>query len=61
MLQQGFRWLKNRLICTKLATFGVPNQMIGWIKSYLENQSIQFHIEDVFSEDAAVPSGVPQG
>lgn len=50
----------HRFLCVKLATLEMPYLMVGWIKSYRTNHTFQVYIEEVVSEETAIPSVVLQ-
>lgn len=58
---KAFDIVNHRIICAKLTALGVSPEVVGWVRSFLANRTFQVRIDDVVSDSAAVPSGVPQG
>ena len=52
-------WYKGLL--AKLPMFGLHNNLIKWIASFLSNRSIAIRVDGFLSEPHSINSGVPQG
>ena len=52
-------WPKGLL--AKLPMFGLHNNLIKWIASFLSNRSIAIRVDGFLSEPHSINSGVPQG
>ena len=50
----------DRLI-TKIAATGLELRVIGWIREFLLGRTQRVRVDEQFSEEIAVTSGVPQG
>ena len=50
----------DRLI-TKIAATGLDLRVIGWIREFLLGRTQGVRVDEQFSEEIAVTSGVPQG
>ena len=59
-LRCGQLEVKGELI-SKLHRYGIHKNLIGWIKCFLANRKQKVHVEETFSNWAAVISGIPQG
>lgn len=58
---KAFDRLIHEILCRKLHDFGLPPNMIEWLKSYLSNRTQFVKNGNSSSTDFNVPSGVPQG
>jgi hypothetical protein len=60
-ISKAFDKIPHDLLATTLADSGVPDSLLFWILSFLENRTFQVRVGDCYSSTANVTSGVPQG
>ena len=60
-LSAAFDLVDSSLLVRKLEAYGLCEDVIMWIKSYLSNRKQAVWIDHVLSDWREVPAGVPQG
>ena len=60
-LSKAFDKVDHRRLLLKLHRFGINNDVISWIKSFLTNRTQKVVLDGEESESRPVMSGVPQG
>ena len=61
-LKKAFDLIDHGVLIRKLSNFDIPDKIIGWIVSFLQNRKQRVKLsQDCFSEWGMVPAGVPQG
>jgi hypothetical protein len=58
---KAFDSVNHSVLIAKLKTYGITDQLLTWISSYLMNRFQQVKINGFLSNKIPVPSGVPQG
>ena len=58
---KAFDKVSHNLLLTKLYSMGVSGAVHKWISAFLHNRTQRVVVNGVFSDDAPVSSGVPQG
>ncbi len=58
---KAFDMVPHGCLLTKLNSYGIRNNILNWIESFLSNRSQQVVVDGEKSESAPVTSGVPQG
>ena len=58
---KAFDIVPHRRLLYKLSYYGIRDNTLSWIESFLSNRSQQVVVDGEFSETAQVTSGVPQG
>jgi hypothetical protein len=58
---KAFDSISHTTLITKLQTFGIQNNIVAWLHSYLFNRRQCVHLRGSKSTWIFVPSGVPQG
>ena len=59
---KAFDLIDHGVLIGKLSNFDIPDKIIGWIVSFLQNRKQRVKLsQDCFSEWGMVPAGVPQG
>ena len=60
--KKAFDLIDHGVLIRKLSNFDIPDKIIGWIVSFLQNRKQRVKLsQDCFSEWGMVPAGVPQG
>ena len=59
--RKAFDAVPHQRLIAKLKTYGISGKLLEWIKTFLSGRSQQVVINGVCSDEAPVPSGVPQG
>ena len=59
--EKAFDKVSHRRLLSKLRSYGINDQVIEWIKSFLSNRSQCVKINQKLSNSRAVLSGIPQG
>jgi hypothetical protein len=60
-LSKAFDTVNHRYLIHKLEAYGVADNAMGWIRSFLCERTMQVRVRDAVSNPAPVTSGVPQG
>jgi hypothetical protein len=58
---KAFDVVSHAKLITKLNGMGISHEIIAWIRSFLSNRKQKVKIENEFSNEISVTSGVPQG
>ena len=58
---KAFDKVPHRRLLFKIERYGITENVHGWIKSFLTGRTQCVSINNVYSEPAAVTSGIPQG
>ena len=58
---KAFDKVPHKRLLKKLETVGVCGRNLSWINSFLSNRTQRVVLEGVFSDEAQILSGVPQG
>ena len=58
---RAFDSLNHNLLVEKIRKYGIPNDSLRWLSSYLSDRSLQVRVNDVLSTAFTATSGVPQG
>ena len=53
--------MDHKILCNKLATYGVQHRELSWFESYLANRKQYCSVNDIESETEDIEVGVPQG
>ncbi len=56
-----FDSVNHRLLLAKLLSFGLFDNTVRWVRSYLMLRTYRVEVADAFSQRKKVNSGVPQG
>ena len=59
--RKAFDTVPHAKLLQKLEYYGIDNQIIQWIRSFLTGRSQRVVLDGVFSDEVEVTSGVPQG
>ena len=60
-ISKAFNRVWHKGLLAKLPMFGLHNNLIKWIASFLSNRSIAIRVDGFLSEPHSINSGVPQG
>ena len=60
-LQKAFDTIDHDILLQKLYAIGFSKHSVNWFRSYLTNRIFLVNLGNVFSQQACVSSGVPQG
>ena len=60
-ISKAFDHVWHKGLLAKLPKFGLHNNLITWIASFLSDRSITIRIDGFLSEPQSINSGVPQG
>ena len=60
-MTKAFDSINHQLLFDKLQSCGIRGTPLNWIKSYLENRSLQVKLNNVLSDNFPVSFGTPQG
>ena len=60
-LSKAFDTVNHRFLINKLNAYGVADNAVSWIRSFLGDRTMQVRVHDSLSTPSAVYSGVPQG
>ena len=60
-LSAAFDTLDHSILLKRLESFGFNDLVLKWFSSYLSDRSQCVNINNLFSNDVALPFGVPQG
>ena len=58
---KAFDKVPHRRLIHKIEKYGITNNILGWIKSFLSNRTQCVSVNEARSASAAVTSGIPQG
>ncbi len=58
---KAFDSVNQRLLLAKLESFGLCENVIRWIRSYLTERTYKVQVADELSQWTRIKSGVPQG
>ena len=58
---KAFDKVPHRRLLNKIFSFGLPIQMVNWIKSFLHNRFYKVKINSSLSDSYPVLNGIPQG
>ena len=60
-LSKAFDLIPHNLLLAKLAAYGIRNESLTLLQSYLQDRSQRVKIENITSDSVSVTRGVPQG
>jgi retron-type reverse transcriptase len=58
---KAFDKVPHKRLLYKMKYFGISEQLINWVKSFLSNRTQAILLENMASSKISVTSGVPQG
>mgnify|MGYP003507204238 CR=1 FL=1 len=59
--RKAFDTVPHERLVLKLEAYGITGRISGWVKSFLSDRSQRVRVNDDFSGNTAVKSGIPQG
>ena len=60
-LQKAFDKIPHKRLISKLFSYGINKNIIGWIEAFLHNRKQRVRVKESLSNWALVWSGIPQG
>jgi len=60
-LQKAFDKIPHKRLISKLHSYGIHKNLIGWIECFLAIRKQRVRVKETFSNSAAIISGIPQG
>jgi len=60
-LTKAFDKVSHKLLCSKLYSYEIRGNTLGWIQDFLKHRTQQVIVDGYTSSPSAVASGVPQG
>jgi retron-type reverse transcriptase len=60
-MQKAFDTVPHSRLLEKLSTFGIQGPILTWLSDYLSNRKFTVKVNNTFSSQKDVISGVPQG
>ena len=60
-IQKCFDRIDIPILCGKLGIFGIKGKIHKWLKIFVSNRTFQVRVNNTFSNETIVKSGIPQG